>query len=166
MTTSLPYVKEELLRSVARLDRSQRFQVIVFRQLPGAAAASFETFSETGFAQAGSETTGKLAQWIASIQPRGRSQPLAGLRAALTLHPELVFFLTRSIRRSGTDSVWGDGTRATLDELDRLNPRQSSGDRASVIKALQFIDADPTGMLQEIGNTHGDGPGSYSVIKP
>ncbi|MCX5689058.1 MAG: hypothetical protein NTV94_04595, partial [Planctomycetota bacterium] len=166
MTTSLPYVKEELLRSVSRLDQSQRFQVIVFRQLPGAAEISLERFSTEGFADTHPGTIAQLSQWIAAIQPRGRSQPLAGLRAALTLEPELVFFLTRSIRRSGTDTAWGEGTQATLEELDRLNPKDSSGARAIVIKALQFIDPDPTGMLQQIGAAHGDGPGSYTVVKP
>ena len=37
---------------------------------------------------------------------------------------------------------------------------------AIVIKALQFIDPDPTGMLQQIGAAHGDGPGSYTVVRP
>jgi hypothetical protein len=166
MTTSLPYVKEELLRSVSRLDHSQRFQVIVFRQLPGTAEISLERFSAEGFADTQPGTIAQLSQWIAAIQPRGRSQPLAGLRAALTLEPELVFFLTRSIRRSGTDTAWGAGTQATLEELDRLNPKDSSGTRAIVIKALQFIDPDPTGMLQQIGAAHGDGPGSYTVVRP
>lgn len=166
MTTSLPYVKEELLRSVSRLDQSQRFQVIVFRQLPGAAEISLERFSTEGFADTRPGTIAQLSQWIAAIQPRGRSQPLAGLRAALTLEPELIFFLTRSIRRSGTDTAWGAGTQATLEELDRLNPRNAAGTRAIVIKALQFIDPDPTGMLQQIGAAHGDGPGSYTVVKP
>jgi len=166
MTTSLPYVKEELLRSVRRLDASQRFQVLVFRQVPGSEVATVESFAASGYATPDAETMSRLASWIGDVQPRGRSQPLAGLRAALSQHPDLIFFLTRSIRRSGQDSAWGEGTRATLEELDRLNPESTFGGRPTVIKALQFLDADPTGMLQQIGATHGDGPGSYAVVRP
>jgi hypothetical protein len=166
MTTSLPYVKEELLRSVRRLDASQRFQVLVFRQVPGSEVATVESFAASGYATPDAETMSRLASWIGEVQPRGRSQPLAGLRAALSQHPDLIFFLTRSIRRSGQDSAWGEGTRATLEELDRLNPESTFGGRPTVIKALQFLDADPTGMLQQIGATHGDGPGSYAVVRP
>ncbi len=166
MTSSLPYVKEELLRSVARLDESQRFQVLVFRAPPGEADPRVDAFEPGGFAAPDTPTVARLASWLDKVQPRGRSQPLAGLRAALAQQPDLIFLLTRSIRRSGTDNTWGEGTEATLAELDRLNPESIGGKRPTVIKALQFIDPDPTGMLQQIGALHGDGPGSYTVVRP
>lgn len=166
MTSSLPYVKEELLRSVARLDDSQRFQVLVFRTPPGESDPRVDAFEPGGFATPDTPTVARLTSWLDRVQPRGRSQPLAGLRAALSQQPDLIFLLTRSIRRSGTDNAWGEGTQATLAELDRLNPASASGKRPTVIKALQFIDPDPTGMLQQIGASHGDGPGSYTVIRP
>ena len=166
MTSSLPYVKEELLRSVARLDDTQRFQVLVFRTPPGESEPRVDAFEPGGFAAADTPTVARLASWLERVQPRGRSQPLAGLRAALAQQPDLIFLLTRSIRRSGADSTWGEGIQATLTELDRLNPASGGGKRPTVIKALQFIDPDPTGMLQQIGASHGDGPGSYTVIRP
>jgi hypothetical protein len=166
MTSSLPYVKEELLRSVARLDDTQRFQVLVFRTPPGESEPRVDAFEPGGFAAADTPTVARLASWLERVQPRGRSQPLAGLRAALAQQPDLIFLLTRSIRRSGADNAWGEGTQATLAELDRLNPASGDGKRPAVIKALQFIDPDPTGMLQQLGASHGDGPGSYTVIRP
>ena len=45
--------------------------------------------------------------WLAGIQPGGRSDPLAGLTAALKLKPDLIFLLTRSIRRSGGTARMG-----------------------------------------------------------
>lgn len=165
MTTSLAYVKTELARSISRLEEGQRFQIVVFRQLPGGVKPVIEMFDSSGsFAAATDEAKTRAAVWLAGIEPAGSSQPLAGLRSALVFKPDLIYLLTRSIRRSGQNSAWGQGTRATLDELDRLNPKGRGGARGTVIKALQFIDNDPTGMLQEIGNTHGDGPGSYRVI--
>jgi hypothetical protein len=166
MTSSLPYVKGELLRSVARLDQTQRFQVLVFRTPPGESEARVDAFEPGGFAAPDAATVARLTSWLERVQPRGRSQPLAGLRAALAQQPDLIFLLTRSIRRSGGDNTWGEGTHATLAELDRLNPASMGGRRPTVIKALQFIDPDPTGMLQQIGASHGDGPGSYTVIRP
>jgi len=49
-------------------------------------------------------------------------------------------------------------------ELDRLNPRGLNGQRRATIKAIQFLEEDPTGTMQAIGEEHGDGPGSYTVL--
>ena len=38
------------------------------------------------------------------------------------------------------------------------------GRRRVVIKAIQFLEPDPTGTMPLIGEQHGDGPGSYSVL--
>jgi hypothetical protein len=35
-----------------------------------------------------------------------------------------------------------------------------------VIKALQFIEDDPTGTMRAIADLHGDGEGSYRIVKP
>jgi hypothetical protein len=158
MTSSLKFVKEELIRSIARLDPSQSFQIIVIRN-------PIEQFAD-GLVPATGPVRMRAAAWLETIQPSGRSDPLPGLEAALRLKPELVFLLTRSIRRSGTNAEWGQGSAATLDALDRLNPVDlHTGQRPAVIKAIQFLDDDPTGLLQDIARLHGDGPGSYRVLR-
>ena len=107
----------------------------------------------------------RVAQWLESVQPEGRSDPLVGLTAALQFQPDLVFLLTHSIRRSGGSAEWGAGNAATLAALDKLNPvHAGAGLRPTVIKAIQFIDEDPTGLLQQIARLHGDGEGSYRVL--
>jgi hypothetical protein len=165
MTSSLKFVKEELVRSIARLDSTQSYQIIVFRDLPGEADGEghVETPAE-GLMPATNQSRLASATWLANIQPGGRSDPLVGLTAALKLKPDLVFLLTRSIRRSGPTADWGAGTKATLEALDKLNPAGRDGIRPTVIKAIQFLDQDPTGLLPAIANTHGDGPGSYKVL--
>jgi len=163
MTSSLPYVKGELLRSVARLDQTQRFQVLVFRTPPGESEARVDAFEPGGFAAPDAATVARLTSWLERVQPRGRSQPLAGLRAALAQQPDLIFLLTRSIRRSGGDNTWGEAD-AALARLDQLNPRGASGQRPAVIKVIQFLEEDPTGLLPRIAEQHGDGPGSYRVL--
>ncbi len=79
-----------------------------------------------------------------------------------------MFLLSRSIRRSSgereTGGVWGRGPEETLAELDRMNPKRAGGHRRVAIKAIQFLEEDPTGTMQMIGTEHGDGPGSYRVL--
>jgi hypothetical protein len=170
MTSSLRFVKEELARSVARLDPSQRFQVIVFRRpLAGGsdATGSVEYFAvpggNPGVVNAERETKIALAPWLFKIQPYGASDPIIGLRAALSQEPDIIFVLTRSIRRSGGVDVEAANGRV-LSDLDALNPRGWDGKRSAVIKTIQFLEDDPTGLMQAIAREHGDGEGSYRMI--
>lgn len=104
-----------------------------------------------------------LRPMIDAAKPFGRSDPLRGLRAALALRPQVVFLLSRGIKRSG--AAWGQGHQAILAALDRLNPKDPrTGLRPVVIKTVQFLEDDPTGLMQAIAEEHGDGPGSYTVV--
>lgn len=167
MTTSLEYVKRELLASLARLAPGQAFRIVLFCQPPGETVPQV-TWFDSNYVDVSQESRIRAVAWIsAHAVPSGKSVPLAGLRAALSSNVsdgELMFFMTRSIVRSGT--AWGEGKSATVNELERLNPPDANGKRRVVIKALQFIDDDSTGLLQTIGALHGDGPGSYRVIVP
>lgn len=181
MTTSLTFVLDELSRSIGRLDESQQFQVILFREPPptsgdaenqgsaGAENPGFEIFHPKGARAAGllrANDTNKDAVrgWLRTVRPLGRSAPLPGLRAALTLKPQLVFLLTRSITRSGSTPQWGSGNAAVLKTLDELNPHDRvTGRRAVTVKTIQFLDDDPSGLLRSIAEQHGDGPGSYTL---
>jgi hypothetical protein len=108
----------------------------------------------------------RLHDWLAAAQPAGRSVPLAGLERALNYRPDAVFLLSRAIERSGGD-VWetgsaggGGGTAGargfadTLARVETLNPLIGEH-RATVIQTIQFLDDDPTGIMQEIGRLHG-----------
>lgn len=174
MVSSWKWLREEMMRSVARLDESQRFQVIVTRagRVAGAAgggegggAQAFPARGMKGLVSSTRENKLALAQWLLETQPAGRSDPLPGLTEALKMRPDLVFVLTHSIKRSGPDAAWGAGKDATLATLDRLNPKNAiTGQRPVVIKTIQLIEEDPTGMLKAIADAHGDGAGSYRVM--
>lgn len=190
MVTSLPMVLNELRRSVARLAPEQRFSVVLFRESvsagdPGnpddastSVSASCAVFSEE-LLPATRENQAKLARWLASIEPAGRSNPLVGLERALTLRPQVVFLLSRSLERSG-GGVWGQGLWATIDRLERLNPpvaaaesvpdagesAPASAGRAVQIQTIAFLDDDPTGIMQSIAQRHGPRDGSgYRVVR-
>lgn len=178
MASSLPFVVDELSRSIESLGSSQQFQVILFRSPPvsteanGTSAlgtlAGYEMFTGAGdgLLSASRETKDRVRAWLTSIRSVGRSDPLPGLRAALSMKPDLVFLLSRSIKRSGAAGQWGAGAAAILSTLDRLNPvSRVSGQRAVVIKTIQFLDDDPTGLLRSIAAVHGDGAGSYRVLE-
>lgn len=162
MVTSLPMVLAELERSVSRLSPSQRFGVILFRSR-GDSVPAAESFAPT-LVRATPSARQLLHDWLAAVEPAGRSSPLAGLEAALALKPDAVFLLSRAIQRSG-GGLWDGGLRATMARLDQLNPRVSgSGRRTVLIQTIQFLEEDPTGIMQAIGTEHGQGSG-YRVVK-
>jgi len=163
MVPTFPYLKDELARSVARLDASQSFQVVVFRRPPGT-GAQIVTFTSSDFEPATPAAKTRLGAWLETLSPAGQSVPLAGLTAGLAHGPDLVFLMTRSIPRSAA-AEWGEGKDATLAALDRLNPvSRWTHQRPTVIKAIQLVNEDPTGLLPAVAAAHGDGPGSYRVL--
>ena len=165
MVNSLSFVLGELRRSIDRLSVRQSFQVVLFglgddgpfETLPGRETLVLASPSERDRAD----------MWLDSVFAGGRSNPLDGLRRALEYRPDVVFLLSRSIRRTGVGAQWGRGREAILAELDRLNPiDERTGRRPVVIKTIQFIDEDPSGIMRSIGELHGDpaDPQSHAVL--
>lgn len=154
MVSSLPIVLKELQRSIQSLQPTQRFNVVLFGQTStndsGARAFSNRLLD------ANPDNLRRLSQWLATVESSGKSTPLAGLRAGLSMKPRAMFLLCRPIQRTG-GGEWDAGADATLAELERLNPVTSGGGRATVIKIVQFLDPDPSGMLARIAQAHGGG---------
>ena len=165
MTTCLPFIKTELEASVSRLIDGQSFQIVMTRRRATEKGAEIRYFSDSkgGYLGADTKTRVTLKDWLQDVSPKWASDPGAGIEAALKQTPDVIFVLTRSIRRSAGDDPLD---RSLLARLDKLNPKDKSGKRRTAIKVLQFIDDDPTGVLPEIAREHGDGPESYRVIRP
>ncbi len=167
MVTSLPIVLHELERSISRLSPTQKFGVVIFRrQADGSPPA--EAFAPV-LMRATPSARLLLRDWLAAVEPSGRSNPLAGLEAALALKPDAIFLLSRSIQRSG-GGVWDAGPEATLARLDQLNPvNPVTGRRPVLIQTIQFLDEDPTGTMQAIAAAHsvpaGAGATGYRVVR-
>jgi len=161
MVTSMPRVIQELRRSVDQLSPSQKFGVVLFRRTETGAGA--EVFAPV-LMRATPSAKRRLVDWLAQAAPVGASNPLTGLEAALALKPDVVFLLSRSIARSG-GGVWEDGLESTLARLEHLNPPSGpAGRRPTLIQTIQFLDDDPTGIMQAIGARHGQGAG-YRVVR-
>lgn len=167
MASSLPFVLEEVRRSVSRLDPSQYFQVVLFRDDidtpddPGAIVLTPSHATPT-LLRATPANRASLAAFLTDLRPGGRSNPLAGLRAALAFHPDVIFLLAQGISRTGPNARWGEGNSVILEQLDRLNPSNPRGRRRTAIKTIQFIEDDPTGLMQTIARVHGQSPDSYT----
>lgn len=166
MAQCLDTVLLELRRSIGRLAPEQQFQIVFFREdLAGATrvVAIDDAGGRATMLTATPDVKQRVDQLLRSARPLGRSAPLAGLKRALEFGPDVVFLLTSNIRRSDTGQ--GDNAR-TLRMIDDLNPRSRiSGRRPVVIKTLQFVEDDPTGLMQAIAEAHGDGPGSYTLLR-
>lgn len=175
MITSLPFVLEEVRRSVSALADDQRFAVVLFGRRAGDEDGGVRAFPPQGLRRATAGSKAELFQWLDTVQARGASNPLDGLLAAIDREPEAVFLLSRSIRRtdgSGGDRAgggdWGPGREAILAELDRANPVRKSifgpPARPVQVKCVQFLEEDPTGVMRAIAREHGGGPGSYRLL--
>lgn len=173
MVTSLPFVLEELRRSVSALAPDQSFAIVLFGRRPGGAAdePGVRVFPSAGIVPASPARKAEALVWLESAQARGASNPLDGLLEALDRKPEVVFLLSRSIRRTdGRDAAgdWGPGRAAILAELDRANPVLKSifgpPARAVQVKCVQFLEEDPTGVMRAIAEVHGGGEGSYRLL--
>lgn len=184
MVTTLAFAKAELARSIASLDASQRFQIVIARRLGD--TSRLDRFPSDGPSRATDDAKAAVGPFLAGVRAGGRAAPLEGLREALAERPDLVLVLTANFRRSApaASDPWYSSVAAdpalsgayaaeiapALTELDALNPvrrdplGRGPAQRATVIKAVQFLGDDPTGMLQAVAERHGDGPGSYRVM--
>jgi hypothetical protein len=165
MVSSFAFIRAKLAHSIAGLSPTQQFQILMARQpTRGPAVEFFRENQRDDLVRALPEARSSAIEWIQSRIVGGRSDPLEGLRAALALNPspDLIFFLSRGFIRTG-ENAWSVET--VLAELDRLNPRNPrTGYRPIVIKTLQFLDDDPTGLMQAIASEHGDGEGSFRIL--
>jgi hypothetical protein len=160
---SFAYLQTQLMRSIDRLSPTQRFQVVLFRNLEES-AYSLAPINDGDLSRATPKHKQAVADWLDTISARGRSNPVDGLTRALQLKPDLVLLITRSIQR--TEMGWDQGQREILQTLNSLNPQDPiSGQRDTVIKCVQLLDDDPTGIMNAIGSLHGDGVDDYKVVR-
>ncbi|MCC5787938.1 MAG: hypothetical protein JJU33_14690 [Phycisphaerales bacterium] len=169
MVSCLPFVLDELERALARLGPNQRFQVIstADRTSMDPDASNADIYLMRGVPPGMYEPTpanraGALA-WLRSQRPSGRWHPVAGLERAFAFEPDVVFFLTRAIART-QERPGADDHATILARLNDLNPiDRRLGRRRTVIRCVQMLEPDPTGLLEAIAREHADGDGGYAV---
>lgn len=163
--STFPVVRETLRRSIGRLARTQRFQVMFFGPR-GFTAAPHPSDGQAGdrtvrLIRATPENISAVLEWAGRVVPSGRSNPLPALETALSLKPDAVFLLGTTITGLGQWEMTLDGLLARLDEL---NPASGAGGRRRcVIKTVQFVEEDPDEVLKRIAQVHG-GTNGYKFI--
>jgi len=167
MVNSYAFIRARLIQSINRLSPTQKFTIILARTPPGGTGiTTMPTGDDDVLVRALPTNKVAAVKWLRNVVVGGRSAPLTGLEAALAMEPkpDLVFLLSRGFRRTDSGGAW-TGIETALARLDALNPRSKrTGDRPVVVKTLQFLDEDPTGLMQAIGEAQGDGPGSFRVL--
>ena len=167
MASSWPIVADELAGTIDRLRPTQSVQIFLFGPTDNQGrprSPPIETDTR-GYFPATRDNARAVRTWLESVIPSGRSQPLVGLEHALALEPQTLFLLSRSIRRTGVDAAWGVGRERTLERLEQLNPLDdATGRRPTSIAAVQFIEPDPSGLMDAIAAAHGGRSGAARVV--
>ncbi len=153
MIGSLPIVLDELARSLETLSERQSYCVIFFQRNQAVLTPP------AGRLQAATpEARRRTMRWIRQhVVAAGRSNPVAALRKALALRPDVIFLLSEDITGSGEFEI---DQRDLLAMLDELNPRDpDTGRRGTRINCVQFLDPDPLETLLRIAEAHGGADG-------
>lgn len=153
----LPFVVEELARSLDGLASSQEFKVIFFSRNEAIVVPPPNRMSS------GTEAAKqRVLSWIdENVIPAGLSNPLPAIDRALGFEPDAIFLLSSNITGSGEYEI---DKADLLRLLDQLNPVQADGHRATQINCVQFLDPDERlQTLREIAARHG-GPKGYKFL--
>lgn len=157
MAGSFPAIVDEVARSLARLEPTQRFTVVCFRR-DGAVGLG----GDAALRPATADATREAVRWLReSVVPSGRSNPLEALRMALGSGADCVFLLSTTVTGPGRHEL---DRAALLAAMESLNPREAaSGARRATIQCIQFLEEDPGGTLAALAEAH-FGAGGYRFI--
>lgn len=102
----LARAKEEVRRSVLRLQEPQRFKVIFYNDQPVAMPGDLPKSADLN-------SKNQLLAWLRLIEPDGETDPKGAMGLALALRPDAVFLLS--------DGEYPDGT---VEAIAKKNPRK------------------------------------------
>lgn len=139
MADTFEVVRQELRRSIGELRRSQKFHVIFFnageplenpprRLVSGIAAHKHELF-----------------EFLGKVTTGGSTDPSAAMRRALSLEPDVIYFLTD-----------GEFEKALIPRLDEWNKA-----RRTRIFTIAFFGSGGAALLEQIAREHG---GEYRFV--
>ena len=132
MLDTFDHVRQELIRSVDALRRSQKFHVIFFN-----AGAPLEN-PPRRLVSAIRAQKKALGEFIATVFPEGSTRPEIALRRAMALDPDLIYFLTD-----------GAFDSKLIQQLDRWNAA-----RRVRIFTIAFFDRSGAELLERIAREH------------
>ena len=124
---TLPFVIDELKKTINNLSERQQFTVIFFNNNDAMEVPT----PNRGFKRATSEAKQKVIDWIGqNIIPGGGSNPIPALKLALSYRPDLVFLLS--------DEIEGQGSYA-VDQRRLLQAIGEANSAGTKICTIQFL---------------------------
>ena len=136
---TLPFVIDELKKTVQGLSAQQKFTIIFYRGENIFQRSIIEVpVPRTGLKQATQATKETVSQWIdmssGNIEPGGQATPVKAIREALRYRPELLVILSDDITGTGTHAI---DQQRLLQEIERVNRGGTK------INTIQFLYRDP-----------------------
>ena len=150
-------IVDEMGRSLDRMVPRQSFGIIFFQQNKAL------TVPPRGRLQPATEANRDRAlAWIdREVVPRGRSNPLEAIEAAIRLEPDVIFLLSNDITGSDEYEIDQEELLRMLETMNPLEPGRTA--RRCQIQCIQFLDPDPLETLKRIAEIHG-GPDGFKYI--
>ncbi len=139
MLDTFVHVREELVRSIGALRRSQKFHVIFYNS-----GAPVENPPKRLVSAINAQKTAFFA-FLETVFPEGSTRPGRALRRALGTEPDMIYFLTD-----------GEFDPSVVEKLDQWNR-----DRRVRIFTIAFFDRSGAELLERIAREHG---GEYKFV--
>ncbi len=134
MIDTMPFVLDELKRSINSLSEQQKFNVIFF---PGGKAFEVPVPSR-GLKEATPAAKQAVIEWIdlsaGNVRPQGQPNPIEAIQMGLRYQPELVYLLSADFTRRGKYAIHPD---------DLLKAVREANKKPSKINTIQFVYPDP-----------------------
>ncbi len=147
----------ELLYSLDRLHPDQMFYIVLFSDKM---KRMFDESAGAEMLAATPENRQRLAQWIASIEPRGGTHPLAATRFAMSLNPDAVFMLSDGDFNGWKPRSGGDMFRPN----PRINELLGQAERRAVpIHSFAFEDPQAKANMEALASLTG---GRFRYLEP
>jgi hypothetical protein len=160
MLLHLSTVLHELQRSLTTLHPKQEFSIVFFQQ-----NKSITVPPRNSLRPATPHNISTVMEWIQTsgeVIPTGSSNPVAAIRTAMKLQPDVIYLLSENITGSGRYEVPPDELIAQLEKLNPVDPR--NGRRRVQINCIQYLTKDSLGTMQRIAEIHG-GDDGYTFIE-
>lgn len=147
MVEKFALVQRDLVSAIHRLGEADRFNVIFFQQ--DTAITVLPTGLSRGTAKARRLAIERAGEGTAFVRPRGGSNPLPALAAALRLRPARIVLLSDNITGSGRYQI---ELAALLAEVQRMKQRFATPHTR--IDTVQFLRPDPNHALRRLAEQH------------
>ena len=149
MTAWLPFVIDEVERTLAAMSGDQQFAVVYF------AGDVVRVTPKRGLVRVTPEAAAEVVATLrhtAGHQLGGGSDPSPAMKKAFSMRPELVLLLSEGLDGRGR---WAVDRDATLRALDEYNSDRHT--RVACIRLTTGERATPAKLMQAIAEAHGDG---------